>query len=53
MNKEMALRLLREAKITQEQYDKIMDILETPCQYTPSSFYTPGKQVYGDYGAAA
>lgn len=54
MNKQLALRLLKEGKLTQEQYDKILDILEQPdVVFTPSSYYTPGPQVYGDYGSRA
>ncbi len=54
MNKQLALRLLKEGKVTQEQYDKIMDILESPLPaYTPSTFYTPGPPAYGDYGNKA
>ena len=29
MSKQKAMELLKEGKITQEQYDKIMDVLET------------------------
>lgn len=54
MDKTMALRLLKEGKITQCQYDKIMDILEGAIEpFTPSSYNTPGRAVYGDYGNRA